>query len=284
MVAEPGSPSAGSFSGRGTSLGERSERLRAAPCTFHHAREGEAARSGGLPGRGEQQGPGRQAGDPAAGGSAARRAGAHARRVAARRYRSPGPDFLARSRARPRDNDTAPRGPLMALSWTCRRPAVGLTPRCRAGCAGQICLSPAHPRGESHSQMEGFQAEGGPTPYPHIALCATAPKSISGRRTGRMRSDVQKRCLPPRATVGPGEIQWPEPGLTASGTDSNPHETDLNPHGLVITLSDRSHVVVNRAWGYATDRTSAGRWFAMDALLADGPGSAGCRRLRAGRA
>ena len=30
--------------------------------------------------------------------------------------------------------------------------------------------------------MEGFQAEGGPTPYPHIALCATAPKSIYSRR------------------------------------------------------------------------------------------------------
>ena len=56
---------------------------------------------------------------------------------------------------------------------------------------------------ERNSQMEGFRAAGGSTPYPHIALCATAPKSISSRRTGRMRSDVQKRCLPPRATAGP---------------------------------------------------------------------------------
>ena len=158
-----------------------------------------------------------------------------------------GQDFLVRPRARPRDNDSAPRGSLMGLSWTCRRPAVNLTPRRRAGCAGQISLSPAQPRGESHSQMEGSQIEGGPTPYPHIALCATAPKSISSRRTGRMCSDVQKRCLPPRATAGPRVIQWPEPGLTASGTDSNPHETDLNPHGAVITRSDRSHMVVNRA-------------------------------------
>jgi hypothetical protein len=90
-------------------------------------------------------------------------------------------------------------------------------------------------------------SEGGPTPYPHIALCATAPTSISSRRTGRMCSDVQKRCLPPRAGAGPESPQGPEPGLTASGTDSNPHETDLNPHGLVITLRDRSHMVVNRA-------------------------------------
>jgi len=81
-----------------------------------------------------------------------------------------GQDFLARPRAKPRDNDSAPRGPLMDLSWTCRRPAVDLTPRRRAGCAGQISLSPAHPRGESHTQMEGFQIEGGSTPYPHIAL------------------------------------------------------------------------------------------------------------------
>jgi len=50
--------------------------------------------------------------------------------------------------------------------------------------------------------MEGFQIEGGSTPYPHIALCATAPILISSRRTGRMLSDVQKRCLPPRADAG----------------------------------------------------------------------------------
>ena|ERR1019366_6785309 len=59
---------------------------------------------------------------------------------------------------------------LMDLSWTSRRPAVDLTPRRRAGYAGQIFLSPAHPRSESHSQTEGFQIEGGSTPYPHIAL------------------------------------------------------------------------------------------------------------------
>jgi hypothetical protein len=68
----------------------------------------------------------------------------------------------------------------------------------------------------------GLMSAGGPTPYPHIALCATAPKSICSRRIGRMRSDVQKRSLPPTATAGPGVIQWPEPGLTVSGTGSNP--------------------------------------------------------------
>ena len=51
--------------------------------------------------------------------------------------------------------------------------------------------------------MEGFQAEGGPTPYPHIALCATAPMLIFSRPTGLIPSDVQKRCLPPRAAAGP---------------------------------------------------------------------------------
>jgi len=49
--------------------------------------------------------------------------------------------------------------------------------------------------------MEGFQAEGGPTPYFHIALCATPLKLISSRPTGRMFSDVQKRCLPPRVAA-----------------------------------------------------------------------------------
>jgi hypothetical protein len=50
---------------------------------------------------------------------------------------------------------------------------------------------------------EDVVSEGGSTPYPHIALCATAPKSISSRRTSRMPSDVQKRCLPPIAAAGP---------------------------------------------------------------------------------
>jgi hypothetical protein len=55
--------------------------------------------------------------------------------------------------------------------------------------------------------MEGFHIEGGPTPYPHIALCATAPKSIYSRRTGRMPSDAQKRCLPPRVAAGPESLR-----------------------------------------------------------------------------
>jgi hypothetical protein len=60
-------------------------------------------------------------------------------------------------------------------------------------------------------------------------------------------------------------IQGPEPGLTASGTDSNPMKTDLNPHGAVITLSDRSHMVVNQANARRTPiirfrLADAGRW------------------------
>ena len=167
--------------------------------------EGEAARSGGLPGRGSSRAPeGRQV-NPAAGDSA----GTEGQRTCPAGDCPPAPpvplargqDFLARPHARPRDNDTAPRatdGP----SWTCRRPAVDHTPPRHAGCAGQISLSPAHPRGESHSPMEGSQIEGGPTPYPHIALCATALKSISSRRTGCMASDMQKRCTEPRSAAG----------------------------------------------------------------------------------
>ena len=204
-------------------------------------REGDDARSGGLPGGGGAVGP-RTGVNPTAGGSA----GTEGWRTCPAGDCPPawpvqltgGQDFLARPRARPRDNDSAPRGPLMDLSRACRRPAVDLTPRRRAGCGGQISLSPAHPRGEGHSQMEGFPIEGGSTPYPHIALCAIAPTLIYSRRTGRTPSDVQKRCLPPRAAAGPGAIQWPEPGLTASATDSNPRETTWT---LVIARSDRSH-------------------------------------------
>ena len=162
--------------GRCTSLGERSGRLKVAPGTFPHAPV--KARPHGVAdcpaAGGSSRAPdGRQV-NPAAGGSA----GTEGRRTCPAGDCPPAPpvpltrgqDFLARPRARPRGNDSAPRGPLMDPSWTCRRPAVDLTPRRRAGCAGQISLSPAHQRGESHSQMEGSQIEGGPTPYPHIAL------------------------------------------------------------------------------------------------------------------
>jgi hypothetical protein len=40
---------------------------------------------------------------------------------------------------------------------------------------GQITLLPAHPPGESHSQMEGFQGEDRHNPLPHIGPSATAP-------------------------------------------------------------------------------------------------------------
>ena len=106
----------------------------------------------------------------------------------------------------------------------------GHRPQCRVG-AG---IRDTRPRW-------GLISAEGSTPYPHIGLCPTALKPIYSRRTGRKGSDVQKRWLLPTATAAPGVIQWPEPGLTASGTDPNPHETDLNPHGLVIGRSDRSH-------------------------------------------
>jgi hypothetical protein len=194
-------PPASRFPGA-ASLGERTERLKAAPGTFHHApMMAKPHAVADCPAAGEQGPDGRQV-NPAAGGSA----GTEGRRTCPPAPLVPltgGQGFLARPRAKPRDSDSAPRGPLMDLSRTCRRPAVDLTPRRRAGCAGQISLSPARPRGEGHSQMEGFQIEGGPTPYPHIALCATALKSIYSRRIGRMCCDVPKRCLPPRAAAGP---------------------------------------------------------------------------------
>lgn len=62
------------------------------------------------------------------------------------------------------------------------------------------------------------------TPYPRIALCATATLLISSRRTGRAPSDVQKRCLPRRAAAGVRSGPGPEPGLTAGGTDLRPHQ------------------------------------------------------------
>jgi hypothetical protein len=51
--------------------------------------------------------------------------------------------------------------------------------------------------------MEGFQIEGRPTPYPHIAPCATPLILTSGRRADPPLSDVQNRRLPPRVAAGP---------------------------------------------------------------------------------
>jgi hypothetical protein len=139
-------------------------------------RESEAARSGGLPGRqGQQQGP-RPAGDPAADGSA----GTEGRRTCPAGDCPPAPltrgqDFLARPRARPRDNDTAPRGPLMDLSWTCRRPAANLTPRApRRVCRSDIPVTSA-PAGREPLSDGGVPGRGGTDPVsPHCSMCYSA--------------------------------------------------------------------------------------------------------------
>jgi hypothetical protein len=89
--------------------------------------------------------------------------------------------------------------------------------------------------------MEGFQAKGGPTPYPHIALCATAPMLISSRRTSCMSSDVQKRCLASGSAAGPEWLGGQNQAGPVRKPTSTPMKTDLNPHGAVITRSDQSH-------------------------------------------
>ncbi len=109
-------------------------------------REGGAARSGGLPGRGGRgQGPGRQAGEPP------QPAAPQPRRTCPAGDCPPAPpvpltggqDFLARPRAKPRDNDTAPRGPL----WTFHGPAAGLRLTSRPGAAPGVRVKyPCHQR------------------------------------------------------------------------------------------------------------------------------------------
>ena len=56
---------------------------------------------------------------------------------------------------------------------------------------------------------------------------------ISSRRTGRMPSDVRKRCLPSKAGAGPESLRGQNQAGRPWGTDSNPHGNDLNPHGAV---------------------------------------------------
>ena len=93
----------------------------------------------------------------------ARRAGAYARRVTARRhrrYRSPEARTSWHGRVPGPGTMTRLRGPLMDLSRACHRPAADLTPRRRAGCAGQISLSPAHPRGRESLSDGGVPVEG----------------------------------------------------------------------------------------------------------------------------
>ncbi len=112
------------------------------------------------------------------------RAAAHARRVGARRHRryplTRGQDFLAGRVAGPGTMTRHRAGHW----WTFHGPAAGLRLTRRFGAAPDVRVKyPCDQRirwGESHSQMEGFQAEGGSTPYPHIALYAVVPRLISG--------------------------------------------------------------------------------------------------------
>jgi hypothetical protein len=63
--------------------------------------------------------------------------------------------------------------------WPFHGPAAGLRLTRRFGAAPYVRVK--YPcdqrtrRGESHSQTEGFQIEGGPTPYPpHCSMCYSA--------------------------------------------------------------------------------------------------------------
>ena len=68
----------------------------------------------------------------------------------------------------------------VAEFWT-HRPAVDPALGAALGVRSKSPL-PAHPRGESHSQMEGFQAEDRHNPLPHIAQLTTALK-LAYRKT-----------------------------------------------------------------------------------------------------
>ena len=84
--------------------------------------------------------------------------------------------------------------------------------------------------------MEGFQIEGGPTPYPHIALCATALKSISSRR----RAVCALTCR--NAACRLGQLLGRNDSGTRARLDGQrnplePYETDLNPWSSVSSAS-----------------------------------------------
>ena len=58
--------------------------------------------------------------------------------------------------------------------------------------------------------MEGFQSEGGSTPYPHIALCAAVPMLISTRRTGRQSPHEPSRSQQDRLSDNYLNLCYPD--------------------------------------------------------------------------
>src|ERR1035441_4247560 len=56
---------------------------------------------------------------------------------------------------------------------------------------------------------------------------------ISSRRTGRIPSDVHKRCLPSRAAAGPESLRGQNQAGRPAEPTRTPMKTDLNPHGTV---------------------------------------------------
>jgi hypothetical protein len=115
-----------------------------------------------------------------------------------------GQEFLARPHAKPRAwHDIAPaadgafEGPGASLRPTRRRHR----PR-RCSRREVKFLLPAHPWSESHSQMEGSQAEDRHNPLPHITVSTTAPKSAYKNTTSlsiHTATELRKLLEPRRA-------------------------------------------------------------------------------------
>jgi hypothetical protein len=99
--------------------------------------------------------------------------------------------------------------------------------------AGQMSLSPAHTPGESHSQIEGFQAEDRHNPLPHIALSTTALKSAY-RNTASLSTRTAAEL---RKLLIPGGPEWWAPGCSSSSSDvAGLRESVLSRKGSCIPV------------------------------------------------
>jgi len=80
---------------------------------------------------------------------------------------------------------------------------------------GQISLLPARPRGESHCEMEGFQAQDRHDPLPHMSLSATALNWLYGKTTHlstHLVGELRKRQFQRGPGFQPARLSGSAPG------------------------------------------------------------------------
>jgi hypothetical protein len=101
------------------------------------------------------------------------------------------------------------------------------------------------PRSSLISGRIGEPSHSQPNPWKELSQLAPAGEQIAqfgGKKAVQIQQPIADQnggsAGISRSAGGSGAAKA---RLDSQRTEPNPHETDLNPHGLVITRSDRSH-------------------------------------------